>query len=135
MEQMLFNISISTGLLIPEKRSPVHVLLKDNCEDTQNLCRARLCYIILCYSLSFLNSQCKVFRMGAIDFNLYNETFADWAKTIPRCKLCLSELHGSDDCEHAHSLDQLNVQSKSNWLPFKFSKLSIAICIKFNSEN
>ena len=61
----------------------------------------------------------KSLEWGVIDFNLCNETFAGQAKAIPRCKFCSSELHSSDDCVHAYSLVQFDVQSSNRRFPSK----------------
>lgn len=40
----------------------------------------------------------KSLDWGAVDFTLYNETFTGRAKSIPRCKFCMSEHHSSTEC-------------------------------------
>ena len=40
----------------------------------------------------------KSLHWAQIDFSLYNETFTGRAKTLPRCRFCLSEYHRSTDC-------------------------------------
>ena len=35
---------------------------------------------------------------GVIDTSLYNDTFAVWAKEIPRCSFCLADTHNGREC-------------------------------------
>ena len=80
-------------------------------------------------------ANAKSLDWGVIDFNLYNETFAGWVKAIPRCKFCSSELHSSNNCDHAYSLVQFNVQSSNRRFPSKLPNQATPICFKFNSDN
>lgn len=43
----------------------------------------------------------KSLDWGQVDFTLYNETFTGRAKSIPRCRHCLSEHHASANCSYA----------------------------------
>lgn len=76
----------------------------------------------------------KSLDWGVIDFNLYTETFAGRGKVIPRCKFCSSDLHTSDECEHAYNLNQSSSHS-SRQFPPRAVEESTPICFKFNSEN
>ena len=75
----------------------------------------------------------KSLDWGVIDFNLYTETFACRAKAIPRCKFCSSDLHTTDECEHAYSRDQSSFQNSRQFSPKATEQAPI--CFKFNSEN
>ena len=76
----------------------------------------------------------KSLDWGAIDFNLYTETFACRGKAIPRCKFCSSDLHTSDECEHTYNLNQSSSQSTRQFPP-KGIEQATPICFKFNSDN
>ena len=43
----------------------------------------------------------KSLDWGQVDFNLYNETFTGRARSINRCRYCLSEHHSSGECVYA----------------------------------
>ena len=43
-------------------------------------------------------SAARSLDWSRIDFNLYNQIFAGRAKTVPRCRFCISELHSSNEC-------------------------------------
>lgn len=49
----------------------------------------------------------KSLDWGMVDFTLYNETFTGRAKSIPRCRHCLSEHHQSADCSYAPDLSEV----------------------------
>ena len=38
---------------------------------------------------------------GVVDPALYNEAFAGRAKVVPRCRYCLADTHGSQECLHS----------------------------------
>ena len=72
-------------------------------------------------------------KSGEVDFNLYDETFAERAKAISRCSHCFSEFHSSLNClEVADSQD-----SRKKDPPAKFPSLmepSVPICRLFNDH-
>lgn len=43
----------------------------------------------------------KALNWSQIDFTLYNQAFASWAKVKNQCRHCLSEFHRSAKCEYA----------------------------------
>ena len=73
----------------------------------------------------------KSLDWGVVDFTLYNETFTGRAKSIPRCRHCLSEHHPSHECTYAPD-------SRVDTLPrtsTRAARMLAPICQLYNGKN
>ena len=72
----------------------------------------------------------KTLDWGVVDFTLYNETFTGRAKSIPRCRHCLSEHHQSEECSYA---PDATPDRQPDLLP-RTQRSPIPICQLFNGK-
>ena len=72
----------------------------------------------------------KSLEWGMVDFTLYNETFTGRAKSITRCRYCLSEHHSSSTCVYAPDTPANRDSSNSKVTPRTMRK----ICLLYNSQ-
>lgn len=73
----------------------------------------------------------KSLDWGVVDFTLYNETFTGRAKSIPRCRHCLSEHHPSHECTYVPD-------SRVDMLPrtsTRAARMLAPICQLYNGKN
>jgi len=66
-----------------------------------------------------------------IDSDLCNETFTGWAKAVPRCSHCSSELHMTSQCPQGPATSPMYQPPP---MPSRVSIHDIPVCFDFNHE-
>ena len=74
----------------------------------------------------------KSLDWGAVDFTLYNETFAGRAKVVVRCKFCSSEHHTSAECVYAPP--EQSVRPPPQRQRYDSSRAANHTCLLFNHQ-
>lgn len=90
------------------------------------------------YDMSYRRkaANLKSLDWGTLDSLLFHEAFAGRAKAVPRCRYCLSELHTSQDCDYAPTIEEKpkGRLSRSQGTSEKSVRPTVQLCLLFNSK-